>query len=1038
MEDTLHQFIEPLSENLSKPVCDNVQNLPESFSSDDSNVNEGVTTDYDPQNLPVLGLIDDEDVLVLPPEDTPELGERDEDQIIAFNDLVRRPGSNSLETPSDVSSVNNIESEANLYSCLKKKKKKKQYTINLSNCKYESVRRVARRFGFREVEEDDEDWNLYWTDYSVSLDRVFVMKTWQKINHFPGMSELCRKDSLARNLNRMSKAFPKDYAIFPKTWCLPSEWNELQNYARKKKSRTYIFKPDTGCQGRGIYITRTVKDVRPLENMICQVYITKPLLIDGYKFDMRLYVLLTSCDPLRMYMFRDGLVRFTTVPYSEPSQRNMHNMYMHLTNYAVQKHSHGYVRDDEEGGTKRRVTTLNRWFIQNGYDLQKIWSDVDDVVIKTVLSGYGVLRHNYRTCFPNHVQASACFEILGFDIMFNNKLKPFVLEVNHSPSFNTDSKLDKEIKEAMLWDTLQLAQFGMLSKKKCMEDERKRIRTRLLQKTAKKEIRETIEREVARSLASAEKYESSHMGNFRLIYPCATKDKYEPFLNPNASFYQETMTYKVRSECARQMREEIRVKQEKLGALQNKQRALGPESPAPKKLAVKFHFNRPPANRTPTAAPRVYSSKRAPSVQQPWGDQSSVPYPVTAPLTSQQTDDRQSSWEPIPILPDEEDARLETLRQRERFMRTIGLVEAVHRLLANSPGVMSTIDHIGSTQHMLRLKKDSIENSCERNDRHRDTPSLTQALPVQFHRDLMKSQSASRMPSWQTATKAIPSQTIGLEFITSFSHGRQHGKLDPSRLNQSFSRPEPSSFIGHRAASGDNRGKAASPLRHNSANQLPTKSAIWNSLNRPKKILKSINITKNNSDSRQSSSQAIQRVFCRGLASPLPTTLRVNEHGQIEIQRLTGAYSAGLVDRRKETRDTIQEVLIKPLLSGSRLSAAHKFNPIAVDRSNNNVEPLEPIFSMPYRHFNSTMLKSDASPMWYENTNDGLDGTPQIRSAGETSKSRALSHISQPQPQIRPNCTPTLAYHQPTLSKSTPHIEVTEVQEQFTPNRIIH
>ncbi|KAA3680367.1 tubulin polyglutamylase TTLL6/13 [Paragonimus westermani] len=647
----------------------------------------------------------------------------------------------------------------------------------------------------------------------------------------------------------------------------------------------------------------------------------QPLLIDGYKFDMRLYVLLTSCDPLRMYMFRDGLVRFTTVPYSEPSQRNMHNMYMHLTNYAVQKHSHGYVRDDEEGGTKRRVTTLNRWFIQNGYDLQKIWSDVDDVVIKTVLSGYGVLRHNYRTCFPNHVQASACFEILGFDIMFNNKLKPFVLEVNHSPSFNTDSKLDKEIKEAMLWDTLQLAHFGMLSKKKCMEDERKRIRTRLLQKTEKKEIR--------------------------------------------------------------QMREEIRMKQEKLGALQNKQRSLGPESPAPKKLATKFHFNRHPAHRTPTVAQRVCSSKRASSVQQPWGDRSSVSNLITEPLTGRQTDDCQASWNPIPILPDEEDARLETLRQRERFMRTIGLVEAVHRLLANSPGVMSTINHFGSMQQV------------------------------------------------------IPSQNIGLEFITSFPHGRHHEKLDPFRLNQSFNKTDPPSLIGHGAASGDNRGKAASLPRHSSAHQLPIKSTTGNSLNRPKRMLKSINITKENSGSRQPSSQAIHRLFCRGLASPLPTTLHVNEHGQIEIQRLTAAYSAGRVDRRKETRDTTQEVLFKPILSRSGLSAAHKFNPIAVDRLNNNVEPLESISSVPYRHFNGTILKPNTSLSWYEGTSDGVEGTPQIRSAGETSKSRTLLHIAQPYPQTRPNCTPTLAYHHPTLSKSTPHIEATEAPEQSTPSRTI-
>ena len=45
----------------------------------------------------------------------------------------------------------------------------------------------------------------------------------QKINHFPSMSEICRKDTLARNMNRMCKLFPKDYNVFPKSWCLPAE-----------------------------------------------------------------------------------------------------------------------------------------------------------------------------------------------------------------------------------------------------------------------------------------------------------------------------------------------------------------------------------------------------------------------------------------------------------------------------------------------------------------------------------------------------------------------------------------------------------------------------------------------------------------------------------------------------------------------------------------------------------------------------------------------------------------------------------------------
>jgi len=41
-----------------------------------------------------------------------------------------------------------------------------------------SVHRVAKRFGFKEVGEED-DWILYWTDFSVSLERVMEMKRYQ-------------------------------------------------------------------------------------------------------------------------------------------------------------------------------------------------------------------------------------------------------------------------------------------------------------------------------------------------------------------------------------------------------------------------------------------------------------------------------------------------------------------------------------------------------------------------------------------------------------------------------------------------------------------------------------------------------------------------------------------------------------------------------------------------------------------------------------------------------------------------------------------
>ncbi|XP_060583318.1 probable beta-tubulin polyglutamylase isoform X5 [Ruditapes philippinarum] len=557
----------------------------------------------------------------------------------------------------------------------KKKKKKKWFYICLSNCKYDVVRKVSRKFGFKEV-SDDDDWTLYWTDYSVALERVMDMKKYQKINHFPGMSEICRKDLLARNMNRMLKMFPKEYNVFPKTWCLPADYGDFQAYCRQKKNKTYILKPESGCQGRGIWVTKNPKDVKPHEHMICQHYMSRPLLIDGFKFDLRIYTLVTSCDPLRIFVFKDGLARFATNKYTEPTHSNVDNVYMHLTNYAINKHSEDFIRDDE-AGSKRRISTTNRYMAKKGYDVDKMWADIDDVIIKTLISAHSVLKHNYRTCFPNHVKGSACFEILGFDVILDRKLRPYVIEVNHSPSFGTDSELDREIKGALVYDTLQLVNFGACDRRKCIEEERRRIKDRLLGKSNRKESREELDLAQQQYIESLDKYESNHLGNFRRIYPNPGSEKYEKFFHSSGTLFQETAAFKARSELARQQREEISRKKEKLEAmLKGKKSTTGvarPESPGSRR--------RRSLRRTTMPARRIQSSSRT-SLDMLSNESSQLQINIDEPVDTKK---------PMDILEEEELERISGLLQRDNLVRGLGIVEHVYRLLHCTPGTMGVL-----------------------------------------------------------------------------------------------------------------------------------------------------------------------------------------------------------------------------------------------------------------------------------------------------------------------------------------------------------
>ncbi|XP_069078760.1 tubulin polyglutamylase TTLL13 isoform X1 [Pleurodeles waltl] len=538
----------------------------------------------------------------------------------------------------------------------KKRKKRRPLGINLTNCKYESVRRAARLCNLREVGEDEE-WILYWTDCSVSLERVMEMKRFQKINHFPGMNEICRKDLLARNMNRLLKLFPKEFNIFPRTWCLPADYGDLQAYCRMKKNKTYICKPDSGCQGKGIFICRNPKELKHGDHLICQQYIVKPFLIDGFKFDLRVYVLVTSCDPLRIFVYEEGLARFATMNYIEPSNNNLDDICMHLTNYAINKHNENFIRDDVSG-SKRKLSTLNEWLKDHNYDTDKIWEDIEDVVIKTLIAAHPILKHNYRTCFPNHVAGSACFEILGFDILLDRKAKPWLLEVNHSPSFTTDSLMDREVKDSLLYDTLNLINLRACDKKKVLEEDKRRVKERLFQRNPPREARrEQLESNQAVWLEQSEKYENIHLGGFRRIFPSEKSEKYDKFFKHSGSLFQETAASKAREECARQQLEELRLKQEQRENLSGKKKRenkelLQGESAGEKNMPRRPVFRKP--------LPRMtFTNARSPEKEEVQID----------------------TMKPLDIDEEEELERLRGLLQREKLIRDLGIVDQIYRLL---------------------------------------------------------------------------------------------------------------------------------------------------------------------------------------------------------------------------------------------------------------------------------------------------------------------------------------------------------------------
>ncbi len=153
--------------------------------------------------------------------------------------------------------------------------------------------------------------------------------------------------------------------------------------------------------------------------MIASQYIANPMLIDDYKFDLRIYVAITSINPLRVYIYEEGLTRFATVKYNQSSKKQ--SRYVHLTNYSLNKFNANFINNtdaEQDGqGSKWSITALRRKMATMGIDHDKVFKKIEDIILKTIISGENVINNATEMFVP---YSNNCFELLGFDVLIDD------------------------------------------------------------------------------------------------------------------------------------------------------------------------------------------------------------------------------------------------------------------------------------------------------------------------------------------------------------------------------------------------------------------------------------------------------------------------------------------------------------------------------------------------------------------------------------------------------------------------------------------
>ena len=131
------------------------------------------------------------------------------------------------------------------------------------------------------------------------------------------------------------------------SYLIQEEFDAFLAERERDPSALWILKPVAASCGRGIKIINSTCRVSKKEGYLACKYLANPHLLNGLKYDLRVYVLVTSFNPLRIYMYNDGLVRFATEKYSN-DPRKLQKKYVHLTNFSINKKNNNFVKNTDK------------------------------------------------------------------------------------------------------------------------------------------------------------------------------------------------------------------------------------------------------------------------------------------------------------------------------------------------------------------------------------------------------------------------------------------------------------------------------------------------------------------------------------------------------------------------------------------------------------------------------------------------------------------------------------------------------------------
>lgn len=289
----------------------------------------------------------------------------------------------------------------------------------------------------------------------------------QIINHLPGERAVVDKGPLTRNLERHAAADPGRRAaldgFYPETYCLADPEDRERFFARVPEEddpeRLWILKPDRGSEGRGIRVLWQLDLLRrwhessgpkPWDtegDAVIQRYVANPLLVDGRKSALRVFVLVASVEPLLVLVYRDGFVRINSVPYRLDDLDPV----VHLTNTRQQ-------RDHPDFDPSSQVWTFPQLQAHLAPQLGTEQPDFfEHRFFPAVHAAVSFVFRAARDSLRVPASRGHCFGLYGVDLLLDDALRPWVLEVQVNPGLKHRDPAKARIVPPLLVETVRVA-----------------------------------------------------------------------------------------------------------------------------------------------------------------------------------------------------------------------------------------------------------------------------------------------------------------------------------------------------------------------------------------------------------------------------------------------------------------------------------------------------------------------------------------------------------------------------------------------------